>query len=105
MESDRNRVGVRLADVRWGGANLAGIDWARVGILGDEREAAETTKSMWKRQWNQIGIGLEFGWPMCDGVEPTWLVSTGPGLASLATSVKQRRLLSQCGSDNGIRSE
>ncbi|WIG59790.1 MAG: Pentapeptide repeat family protein [Ktedonobacterales bacterium] len=33
--------GVALADLRWGGANLAVIDWALLKTLGDEREARE----------------------------------------------------------------
>jgi len=35
--SDRLHGTVKLGDVRWGGADLTGIDWYRVKRLGDER--------------------------------------------------------------------
>lgn len=35
--------GALLADIAWEGANLAVVDWARVGRVGDEREARAAT--------------------------------------------------------------
>jgi uncharacterized protein YjbI with pentapeptide repeats len=38
---DQQRIGPRLADLRWGDTNLAVVDWSQVDILGDEREARQ----------------------------------------------------------------
>jgi hypothetical protein len=37
---DGDKLAVRLPDVRWGGANLAVVDWAKVVMLGDEHPSA-----------------------------------------------------------------
>ncbi len=46
--ADKRRIGPRLADVQWGGTNLAVVDWLQVTILGDEYEARQK-KPLWKK--------------------------------------------------------
>ena len=39
--ADENQVGPRLADMHWGDANLAVVDWSQIRILGEEHEARQ----------------------------------------------------------------
>ena len=41
MLGDKQRIGPRFADLQWGNTNLAVVDWSRVNMLGDEREARQ----------------------------------------------------------------
>jgi hypothetical protein len=38
-------IGPLLRDVRWGGVNLSGVSWAQVRMLGEEKEAEQSTTS------------------------------------------------------------
>ena len=41
MLGDKQRIGPRLVDLRWGDTNLAVVDWSQVAALGDEHQARQ----------------------------------------------------------------
>jgi uncharacterized protein YjbI with pentapeptide repeats len=39
--ADKQHIGPRLVDARWGETNLAVVDWSKINMLGDEHEARQ----------------------------------------------------------------
>src|SRR5262249_26455350 len=48
--ADETAGGISVADARWGGANLAVVDWTPLKLLGDECEARQPTTATGKRK-------------------------------------------------------
>src|SRR5258708_1695284 len=47
---DQQRIGPRLADLRWGDTNLAVVEWSQVDVLGDEYQARQKKTSDGKKK-------------------------------------------------------
>ncbi len=51
--NNKEQVFARLADLSWGDANLAVVDWSQITMLGDEHEARNYKKEIYQKKINR----------------------------------------------------
>jgi len=54
--ADKQHIGPRLVDARWGETNLAVVDWSQITMLGDEFEARQKLTSDGKKKENHTRL-------------------------------------------------